>query len=81
MLTHQIRGTSCGQGKTDTKLSNMITLAHEDYAARACYASLAMQTAVQPYADEIRRLGRLVQLGATGGRGGKHALKSLPFPL
>jgi class 3 adenylate cyclase/tetratricopeptide (TPR) repeat protein len=30
-------------------------LAHEDHAARACYAALAMQTAMQPYADEVRR--------------------------
>jgi class 3 adenylate cyclase len=29
-------------------------LAHEDHAARACYAALAMQTAMQPYADEVR---------------------------
>ena len=30
-------------------------IAHEDHAARACYAALAMQTAMQPYADEVRR--------------------------
>jgi class 3 adenylate cyclase len=30
-------------------------LAHEDHAARACYAALAMQTAMRPYADEVRR--------------------------
>jgi class 3 adenylate cyclase/tetratricopeptide (TPR) repeat protein len=30
-------------------------LAHEDHAARACYAALAMQTAMQPYADETFR--------------------------
>jgi class 3 adenylate cyclase len=29
-------------------------LAHEDHAARACYAALAMQAAMQPYADEVR---------------------------
>jgi class 3 adenylate cyclase len=29
-------------------------LAHEDHAARACYAALAMRTAMQPYADEVR---------------------------
>jgi class 3 adenylate cyclase/tetratricopeptide (TPR) repeat protein len=30
-------------------------ISHEDHAARACYAALAMQTAMQPYADDIRR--------------------------
>jgi class 3 adenylate cyclase len=30
-------------------------IAHEDHAARACYAALAMQTAMQPYADEALR--------------------------
>src|SRR5262245_53562698 len=30
-------------------------LAHEDHAARACYAALAMQAAMQPYAEEVRR--------------------------
>jgi class 3 adenylate cyclase len=29
-------------------------IAHEDHALRACYASLAMQTAMHPYADEVR---------------------------
>jgi class 3 adenylate cyclase len=30
-------------------------IAHEDHAARACYAALAMQTGMQPYAEEVRR--------------------------
>jgi class 3 adenylate cyclase len=30
-------------------------IAHEDHAVRACYAALAMQTAMQPYTDEVRR--------------------------
>jgi class 3 adenylate cyclase len=30
-------------------------IAHEDHAARACYAALAMQTAMQSYAEEVRR--------------------------
>ncbi len=29
-------------------------IAHEDHAARVCYAALAMQTAMQPCADEVR---------------------------
>jgi class 3 adenylate cyclase/tetratricopeptide (TPR) repeat protein len=30
-------------------------IAHEDHALRACYAALAMQTAMQPITEEIRR--------------------------
>jgi class 3 adenylate cyclase len=30
-------------------------IAHEDHAARACYAALAMQEALRRYADEVRR--------------------------
>jgi class 3 adenylate cyclase len=30
-------------------------IAHEDHALRACYAALAMQAAMQPYADEMFR--------------------------
>src|SRR5438876_327456 len=38
-------------------------LAHEDHAARACYAALAMQDALRRYAEEVRRTqGLEVQL-------------------
>jgi predicted ATPase/class 3 adenylate cyclase len=38
-------------------------LAHEDHAARACYAALAMQDALRRYADEVRRIhGLTVQM-------------------
>ena len=30
-------------------------IAHEDHALRACYAALAMQTAMQSYTEEVRR--------------------------
>ena len=30
-------------------------IAHEDHAARACYASLAMQSAMRDYTEEVRR--------------------------
>ena len=30
-------------------------IAHEDHALRACYAALAMQAAMRPYAEEVRR--------------------------
>jgi class 3 adenylate cyclase/tetratricopeptide (TPR) repeat protein len=31
-------------------------IAHEDHAARACYAALAMQSAMRDYTDEVRRI-------------------------
>jgi hypothetical protein len=34
-------------------------LAHEDHAVRACYAALAMQTAVKQYAIEVQRTHRV----------------------
>jgi class 3 adenylate cyclase len=38
-------------------------IAHEDHALRACYAALALQSAIRPYADEVRRMhGMLLQL-------------------
>jgi class 3 adenylate cyclase/tetratricopeptide (TPR) repeat protein len=30
-------------------------IAHEDHALRACYAALAMQAAMQPYTEDVRR--------------------------
>ena len=30
-------------------------IAHEDHALRACYAALALQSTVRPYAEEVRR--------------------------
>jgi class 3 adenylate cyclase/tetratricopeptide (TPR) repeat protein len=38
-------------------------IAHEDHALRACYAALALQSAICPYAEEVRRThGMLLQL-------------------
>src|SRR5215471_14687981 len=38
-------------------------IAHEDHALRACYAGLALQSAIRPYAEEVRRThGMLLQL-------------------
>jgi class 3 adenylate cyclase/tetratricopeptide (TPR) repeat protein len=38
-------------------------IAHEDHAVRACYAALAMQAALQRYAEEVRRTqGLTVQM-------------------
>jgi class 3 adenylate cyclase len=45
-------------------------IAHEDHALRACYAALAMQTAMRRYADEVRRthgLEVLLRVGLHSG--------------
>jgi hypothetical protein len=45
-------------------------VAHEDHAARACYAGLAMQTALRRYAEEVRRshgLEMQVRVGLNSG--------------
>jgi tetratricopeptide (TPR) repeat protein len=45
-------------------------IAHEDHALRACYAALAMQTAMQSYADDVRRshgLALRIRVGLNSG--------------
>src|SRR6516225_6888890 len=45
-------------------------IAHEDHALRACYAALAMQAAMQPYTEEVRRTRGLelrVRVGLNSG--------------
>jgi class 3 adenylate cyclase/tetratricopeptide (TPR) repeat protein len=45
-------------------------IAHEDHALRACYAALAMQAAMQPYTEEVRRKDGVtlrVRLGLNAG--------------
>ena len=45
-------------------------IAHEDHALRACYAALAMQAAMQSYADDVRRthgLALRIRVGLNSG--------------
>jgi len=45
-------------------------IAHEDHALRACYATLAMQAAMQSYTDEVRRahgLALRIRVGLNSG--------------
>jgi class 3 adenylate cyclase len=45
-------------------------IAHEDHALRACYAALAMQAAMQPYTEEVRRTRGLelrIRIGLNAG--------------
>src|SRR5438128_33402 len=52
---HRFEGT-VNQGLGDGIMALFgAPIAHEDHALRACYASIAMQTALRGYADEVRR--------------------------
>jgi class 3 adenylate cyclase len=45
-------------------------IAHEDHALRACYAALAMQATMQPYADEVLRshgIAMRIRVGMNSG--------------
>ena len=45
-------------------------IAHEDHAARACYAALAMQAMMQPYANEVlqsRGIAMRIRVGLNSG--------------
>jgi class 3 adenylate cyclase len=45
-------------------------IAHEDHALRACYAALAMQAAMQPYANEVLRshgMAMRIRVGMNSG--------------
>jgi class 3 adenylate cyclase len=45
-------------------------IAHEDHAARACYAALAMQAAMRDYTDEVRRIHGIplqIRIGLNSG--------------
>src|SRR5438093_8674433 len=52
-------------------------LAHEDHAARACYAALAMQAAMQRYAEEVRRTQGLVVQIRVGLNAGEVVVRAI----
>ena len=52
-------------------------LAHEDHAVRACYAALAMQTAVGRYAEEVRRAQGLVVQMRVGLNSGEVVVRTI----
>lgn len=52
-------------------------LAHEDHAACACYAALAMQTAMQPYADEMLRSHGITMRIRVGLNSGKVVVRTI----
>ena len=52
-------------------------VAHEDHAVRACYAALAMQAAMQRYAEEVRRSHGLEILARVGLHSGEVVVRSI----
>src|SRR5262249_56663173 len=52
-------------------------IAHEDHAMRACYAALAMQAAMQPYTEEVRRTRGLELRMRVGLHSGELVLRSV----
>jgi class 3 adenylate cyclase/tetratricopeptide (TPR) repeat protein len=52
-------------------------VAHEDHAVRACYASLAMQAAMQRYAEEVRRAHGLEMQARVGLNSGAVVVRSI----
>ena len=56
-------------------------LAHEDHAVRACYAALAMQTALRRYSDEVRRTHGLAVHFRVGLNSGEVVVRAIDNDL
>ena len=52
-------------------------VAHEDHAVRACYAALAMQTALHRYAEEVRRSHGLELQARVGLNSGEVVVRAI----
>jgi class 3 adenylate cyclase/tetratricopeptide (TPR) repeat protein len=52
-------------------------VAHEDHAARACYAALAMQAALRRYAEDVRRSHGLEMQARVGLNSGEVVVRSI----
>jgi tetratricopeptide (TPR) repeat protein len=52
-------------------------IAHEDHAARACYAALAMQAALGAYAEEVRRTHGLPMQSRIGLNSGEVVVRTI----
>jgi hypothetical protein len=52
-------------------------IAHEDHAARACYAALAMQAVMQPCAEEVRRSSGITMRLRVGLNSGEVVVRTI----
>ena len=52
-------------------------VAHEDHAVRACYAALALQTAMRRYAEDVRRSHGLEMLARVGLNSGEVVVRAI----
>src|SRR5216684_2671891 len=52
-------------------------IAHEDHAARACYAALAMQAALRDYAEEVNRTHGLALQSRIGLNSGEVVVRTI----
>jgi class 3 adenylate cyclase/tetratricopeptide (TPR) repeat protein len=52
-------------------------IAHEDHAARACYAALALQAAMRQYAEEVRRSHGLEMQARVGLNSGEVVVRAI----
>jgi class 3 adenylate cyclase len=57
------------------------SVAHEDHAVRACYAALAMQTALRHYAEEVRRSHGLEMQARVGLNSGEVVVRAIDSSL
>src|SRR5919199_4481718 len=56
-------------------------VANEDHAMRACYAALAMQTALRQYAEEVRRAHGLEMQARVGLNSGEVVVRAIDSSL
>src|SRR6516162_41163 len=56
-------------------------VAHEDHAVRACYAALAMQTALRRYAEDVRRSHGLEMQARVGLNSGEVVVRAIDSSL
>ena len=56
-------------------------IAHEDHAARACYAALAMQAALKDYDQEVRRLHNVSMQSRIGLNSGEVVVRAIRSDL
>src|SRR6187397_318583 len=83
VLEHMMEAVHCYEGTVNQVLGDGIMalfgapVAHEDHAVRACYAALAMQTALRRYAEEVRRSHGLEMQARVGLNSGEVVVRTI----